>query len=308
MSKKGTLIHECKLNLQKQTRYGKSKHADKLRAKEELRKAGKNYEQLKGIYSRNTYNSYDAVCQRFIAWVIVQHGHEIKKYEDCQPFATEWLQLKEDEGLSAFSLHMYSAALACSFNGLSRSELGYVPPARERKNICRNRHAKLDGDYETPNKRNVYKMFVATGARRSELLRLRKEDFREQLDESGKKTGYLEVYKRGKGGKQAYTLVNPKYTEWVREFLQTATTHTFHGEQRLFWKEDLFRQNHQLKAIYAADMYTFYLEHGYGNGKLYHCRKELAGVSYDKGVLAKVSHDLMHARNSVVIQYLWLLR
>lgn len=46
-----------------------------------------------------------------------------------------------------------------------------------------------------------------------ELLRLRREDFRERTDCNGNKTGELEVYKRGKGGIERWCLVNPAYNE-----------------------------------------------------------------------------------------------
>ena len=147
-------------------------------------------------------------------------------------------------------------------------------------------------------------MLKATGCRRKEILRLRKQDFREQIDSSGKKTGYLEVFKRGKGGIERWCLVNPKYTGFVKDFLKDAPTYLYSGEPRLFKKIEVPSNGiHSLRAVYAKNLYDFFAEQGYATGELYYCRKELVGVSYDKGILAKVSYNLQHSRNSVVVNY-----
>lgn len=309
MSKKHNLIHQYKINLQNQTRYGQSKHKDKILAKEECKKAKTTYQQPKGIYSTSTYHSYDDICNSFLLWVLENHKEEIKTYEDCKQFATEWLTEKEQQGLSAWSLHLYGSALACSFGGLSKSELGYQFPARERKNIIRNRNDDLSRGFSSKKKEQAYTMLKATGCRRSEMLRLRKEDFRAQKDSNGAFTGNIEVFKRGKGGIERWCLVNPNYTQFVKEFLREAPTYLFAKEERLFQKRDIPPDGvHSTRAIYAQDLYHYYETHGGQTGELYHCRKELAGTAYDKGVLQKVSHDLQHSRNNIVVQYLWITR
>lgn len=309
MSKKSVFIHQYKEALQKQVRFGESKHKDKIKAKEQCRRENRPYEAPKGIYSTKTLNNYDMVCEQFTKWVLENHRHEVKKYADCQKFASEWLQSKEDKGLSAWSLHLYGAALACSFGGISKNDLGYSFPARERKNIVRNRNDNLTGEYSTQRQRDAYTMLKATGCRRAEVLRLRREDFREQLDSNGNKTGCLEVYKRGKGGIERWCLVNPRYTEFVQNFLKQAPTYLHAGEERLFEKNDIPKNGiHSTRSIYACDLYHHFEEHGYASGEIYYCRKELYGATYDKGILKEVSYNLQHARNSIVINYLWLMR
>ena len=148
-------------------------------------------------------------------------------------------------------------------------------------------------------------LLKATGCRRKEMLRLRKEDFREQVKD-GQKTGNLEVYKRGKGGLERWCLVNPNYTQEVKDFLEHATTHKAAGEDRLIRKSDMPETEvHSYRADYARDLYDYFESQGYASGKMYHCRKEMAGVVYDKGLLEEVSYHLQHHRNNVVISYLW---
>lgn len=308
MSKRGKLVYECKISLQSQTHFGESKHKAKITAREAARQKGKAYTTIHGIYSSTTLKNYDKICKRFITWVMENHRNEVKSYKDCLPFAKEWLAEKESNGLSAWSLNLYGSALASSFGGINRHDLGYTFPARERKNIIRNRNDDLSGCYSTKRKRDAYTMLKATGCRRQEMLRLRKEDFRQEIKD-GKETGNMEVFKRGKGGIERWCLVNPVYTEFVQRFLKDAITYSHANEERLFQRNDLPRKGiHSTRSIYACDLYKYFSENGYASGEIYHCRKELSGYSYDKGVLHEVSYHLQHSRDNIVITYLWLMR
>lgn len=270
MSKKSKLTHDYKCALKTQTRFGESKHKAKVNAREDCRKENKPYEPIHGIYSTTTLQNYDKICKRFVQWIMENHRNEVKNYTDCKNFAAEWIEEKELQGLSAWSLNLYGSALASSFGGISKHDLGYSFPRRERKNIVINRNDKLTGEYATARQRNAYAMLKATGCRRREILRLRKEDFRQQLDKDGKETGYLEV--------------------------------------RLFQKNDIPKDGiHSTRSVYACDLYKHFMELGYESGKIYHCRKELAGYSYDKGILDEVSYNMQHSRDDVVITYLWLI-
>lgn len=305
MSKKSVFVHQYKQALKRQLRLGQSKHDAKVKKREEFRRENKPYEPIRGIYATGTLKTYDQICNRFVKYVLLHHRDEVKSYADCQPFAKEWLESQDK--LSAFTLHTYAAALASSFD-VRTHELNFTLPIRERKNIKRNRNDNLSGDYKTKRQRDAYTMLRATGCRRAELLRLRKEDFRRELDDTKNPTGNLEVFKRGKGGIKRWCLVNPKYTEFVTEFLKTAKTYLHAEEERLYEKSDLPTNGiHSTRGMYACDLYLYFEKNNYANGKLYHCRKELAGVSYDKGILEKVSFNLQHTRNNIVINYLWLM-
>jgi len=308
MSKKGILTHGYKCALKTQTRFGESKHKTKINAREECRKENKPYTTIHGIYATSTLQNYDRVCKRFVQWIMENHRDEVRNYADCQKFAAEWLTQKESDGLSAWSLGLYGSALAASFGGISKNDLDYLFPSRERKSVVRNRNDDLSGEYATERQRTAYTFLKATGCRRREILKLRKEDFRPQI-KAGKETGYLEVYKRGKGGIERWCLINPLYTEFVKEFLKTAETFSFAGEERIFQKNDIPKNGiHSTRAVYACDLYKYFEQHGYASGKIYHCRKELSGFKYDKGILDEVSYNLQHSRDSVVISYLWLMR
>lgn len=153
-------------------------------------------------------------------------------------------------------------------------------------------------------------LIKATGCRREEILRLRKEDFRKQTDRNGNETGELEVLKRGKNGIKRWCIVNPSYREFVEEYISNHTTIPISGENRLFQKADIPSSMpvHDLRSDYACDLYRYFESKGYASGQIYHCRKELKGYHYDKGILSKVSFNLQHSRDNVVIVYLWKMR
>lgn len=133
MSKKGVLTHGYKSALKSQTKFGESKQKAKVEAREKCRQENIPYAPIHGIYTTTTLKNYDAVCGRFVAWVMDNHRNEVKRYPDCREFASEWLEQKEADGLSAWSLSLYGCALAASFGGINRNDLGYTFPSRERK-------------------------------------------------------------------------------------------------------------------------------------------------------------------------------
>lgn len=300
MSKKSRIIHQALNNLQKQTRYGQSKHLAKEKAREEAKKKDERIREVKGIYSTNTYKSYSKVCKQFIQNTLKAHP-DVKTFDDCRPYVEEFLESKKEKDVSAWTLHQYGSALASAYN-CSKKDFNFEYPERSRANImrCRNEHSS---DYRYPEERwdEVKMLLRATGCRRTEALRLRKEDFREGND------GNLEVFKRGKNNIERWCLVNPMYTEEVKEFLSKKSTHRINNEDRLLLKSELPRGSiHDLRADYAKDLYQYYENRGdVATGKKYYCRKELIGKEYDKGILQKVSYNLQHSRNNVVISYLW---
>ena len=72
--------------------------------------------------------------------------------------------------------------------------------------------------------------------------------------------------------------------------------------------EELVFYLNNVTAYYAADLYRYFEKRGdVETGEIYYCKKDLAGVSYDKGILEEISYNLQHSRNNVVVTYLWKL-
>lgn len=297
MGKKSNLIHQAHIQLNKQKKFGESKY----KAKKEAKSKGESAKTIRGIYSSTTYNSYMKVCKQFISYIIANH-REVKKFADCKKYVPEFLHDKEVKGASAWTLSQYGSALASAYN-CRKNDFDFDYPARSRADIKRCRGI-TSSDYRHPEERwDTAKMILkATGCRRTEALRLRKEDFREAED------GNLEVFKRGKGGIERWCLVNPNYTNEIKEYLKTAETHLVNGEDRLFLKAELPKGSiHDMRADYAKDLYEYFENRGdVATGKIYHCKKDMKGRSFDKGILAAVSYNLQHSRDNVVVSnYLW---
>lgn len=309
MSKKSNLNHQFINEVKKETRFGESKHEAKQKNRQEAKRNHEKYEQVKGIFSRKTYNDYCSSLKVFTNYIVKNHS-EVKNIEQCKRYIPEYVDyLRDEKGLSEWTVHTYIYALRAAYHCEVR-DLDVTLKTRSRADVIRCRDAADSAYRQEERYRDTINMVKATGCRRMEILRLRKEDFREKCDRSGNKTGEWEVHKRGKGGIDRWCLVNPSYVDFVKGYLNRATTISQNGEERLFRKADIPAKLavHDLRSDYACDLYRYYERCGYGNGDIYHCRKDLKGYHYDKGILDKVSFDLQHARDNVVIDYLWKMR
>lgn len=310
MSKKSRLYYAFDQELKKETKFGQSKHKAKQEARQQAKENNEKYQQVKGIYSKSTYRDYSDSMRTFTNYVLKNHT-EVKNISDCRKYVKEYLDDCRDRDLSEWTIHKYAYAIRSAYH-CNIENLNITLGERKRANVIRCRDAEFSEHRNNDRYENAINMTIATGCRHAELLRLRKEDFREELDKNKEPTGNMEVYKRGKNGIERWCLVNPAYTEWVRNYLDTATTHKISGtnEERLFLRKEAPQKLalHDLRADYACSLYQYFEEIGKGNGNIYHCRKDLKGYEYDKGVLDLVSYNLQHSRDNVVIDYLWKMR
>lgn len=305
MSRKSNLIHQFLKELQKETKFSESKSQAKADNRMKAAKNHEKYEQVKGIYSYKTYKDYAKAVKTFAAYVTQKHT-EVKTMEQAKKYVPEYMESLKERGLSAWTQHMYLYALRSCYRCDVR-DFDVTLPERKRADVIRCRDAESNVLRNDERYQDIIKMAIATGARRNELLRLRKEDFREQTDENGNKTGHMEVYKRGKNGYEKWCLVNPKYTTWLKTYLTFKEEVNAGKEKRIYEKRDIPQglPVHDLRADYAKDLYEYYERNGYADGRIYRCRGELNGITYDKGILEKVSENLQHHRNNVVVSYLF---
>lgn len=308
MSRKSNINHQFISELKKECKFKESKHYAKQQAREEAQKNHEEYKQVRGIYSTRTYNDYCDSIRIFTNYIVKNHS-EVKNMEGCKMYIPEYIEHLREKGLSEWTVHKYAYALRSAYHS-EISDLGITLGERRRADVIRCREAAESVERNNEKNLPMITLIKATGCRRAEVLRLRKEDFRERTNREGKPTGELEVYKRGKNGIERWCLVNPNHADFVREYIKTHSTMSVAGEERLFRKADVpdHMPVHDLRSDYACDLYRYYEKCGFANGNLYHCRRELKGYTYDKGILSKVSHDLQHGRDNVVIDYLFKMR
>lgn len=296
MSKKGRLLHQVRVELDKEVKFGESKQVAKDKAKDKAEKENQPYEQVKGIYGKSTYTTYLKQCTTFVRWCMENHKNDIRNLSDCKQFVGDYLREKEYEDCSAWTIHTYFSAIARMYH-TTMKEFDYDCPSRKRANIkrCRGLHSS---DYMSPQDRykDIKFVIAATGCRRMELLRLRPEDIKQKED------GSYVVHKRGKNKVERDCPIVASKAEKCLEILRNHPTYQIDGEERYFLVKELPESSvHDLRATYAADLYREYEEKGLGSGELYHCRREMLGKSFDKGILSMVSNALLHHRNSVVV-------
>lgn len=143
MGKKSNLTHQAIKELNKECHFGQSKYE----AKQQAKASGKNPALVSGIYSQATYNSYLKVGKQFIADTISNH-REVKALGDCRKYVKEFLEKKEEAGVSAWTLHQYGSALAKIYH-CSKNDFDYDYPARNRADIKRCR-CTSSSDYRSP--------------------------------------------------------------------------------------------------------------------------------------------------------------
>ena len=299
MSKKSNIQYQIKKELSKETKYGESKKEAKRLAKEKSIRTGEPYKPPRGIYSTKTYSDYTESATTFANYCMKNHS-EIRNIYDCEKYIPEYISDCRDRNLSEWTINKYIYSLSSVYHK-EAEELGAVKGVRSRANVKRCRNAEDHKLRQQERYQNVVTLVKATGCRHKELLRLRKEDFRENAD------GTMSVFKRGKNNLHRWCLVDPGLTDFVRKYVTNKDTVEIAGEQRLFKKSEVPSKLplHDCRCDYAKALYEYYSEKGYANGKMYHCRKDMIGCTFDKGVLEKVSFDLQHSRNNVVISYLW---
>ena len=221
MSRKSKLQHQFIIELKRETKFGESKHRAKEQAREEAIRNHSNFKQVRGIYSHRCYDDYKKSVGTYVNWVCKNHS-EVKNIEQARRYIPEYVDELRDKGLSEWTIHSYAYALRCAFH-CEISELGITLGTRSRADVIRNRDAADSALRNDERYEKVITLAKATGARRMELLRLRREDFRERTDCNGNKTGELEVYKRGKGGIERWCLVREKKNneQLLEEFLKS---------------------------------------------------------------------------------------
>lgn len=293
-------IHD---RLQAMEGFGRSKHRDKL-------------DGIQGsyIYSFSTMKAYLKHCRYFAAFVralpeaAARLGHKPRTLDECRQFVPAFLQYQTERGLSPYTLKLEASALHKLYGETFALEL----PRNSRAAIKRSRgEAVRDRNFSLQNNVELVNFCRCCGPRRSELEKLSANSLRV------KDGRYYISYEKGtKGGKPRLSPITgtPEEVRRAVAFCRTLT-----GKNHVHSSLDV----HSLRAEYASRVYR---EHArpleglrgkwmdytaatgkygkYGNRiwkpALYVCRKDRAGVVYDREALLAASRALGHNREDVV--------
>ena len=285
----GTIIYEIK------TRYERMKARGIGRSKHKAKRRNHGKPPRNAIFSYATFLTYlHSACQ-FGRWV--QRVHHCHRLVDARRYVPEYLRMRIDQKLSAWTIHKDASALAKLYQ-CSYLDFGVKLPRRERKNRVKNRTNPLanDPEYEAL-VHYICEFCAATGLRRHELLALRGDDI--ILDKS---ENPVILVRQGKGGKRRY--VHPLNSFPFQLFLNALNNGT--RQRKLFNDIPSRIPTHFFRGEYARALYYRYARplDQIPPEDQYRCRKDMKGIVLDKKAMHKVSKELGHNRISVVTLYL----
>ena len=255
--------------------YGESRHLAKLDGSDKEK-----------IFSYGTMKKYKQIAKDFSKFCD-SNNPGLRRRKDVIKYIDPFLQSLKDRDCSAWTQQTARSALTKIFDkDYSTIKLDM----KERRMIIRSR-------LDTPNARHFSEAKNAdlvnfcqnTGLRRSELESLRPKQLFKKGDQY-----ILQV--KGKGGKIRDVMILNNDARVIEKILNTPK-----GE--LVWGRVHSAANiHGYRGDYAKRLYEKYARPitSLKASEIYSCRKELAGVKYDKKAMRIVSNNLGHNRIDVI--------
>ena len=270
---KKSLIRQVQERLDSMLAIGQSKYEDK---KLDLTK--------RKIYSWSTYKSYLQQCCQFVRYC--KDKHHCKNLADCRQYVKEWMESRKD--LSAYTQKLSASALRKLY-GESLEELEITTKRTVRSEITRSRGtAKRDAHFSEQKNADFVEFCCSTGLRRSEITKLRGDQL---IERDGQY--YIETF--GKGGRFRIITICGDVELVVRK-MQAA------GKGKVWAKVPGNADIHSYRADYATRIYSSHARpiEEILQKERYICRKDKAGIVYDKNAMLEASKALGHNRISVV--------
>lgn len=290
------------------------------------------------IFSFNTYQTYWKHIKYFLKYIKELHP-ESTTLKSAKKYVNEWLQIRVDQGLSAWTIQTEAKALGKLY-GIQPDDPDYFqPPKRNRAEIKRSRGDRVrDLHFSKTNNDELIKFCQGTGLRRSELEALRGSDLMtraqieqeiariEALPEGAEKNQeekhlgvlrdtrmfdceYFIHVRNGKGGRERISPIVGKNVGQILERMQNTA-----GEEKVWQHVNANADIHAYRGDYATAIYKAHARSiedipfdrvNRGTGKrfqseVYVCRKDEAGKRLDKAAMRICSKALGHNRIEVV--------
>lgn len=290
------------------------------------------------IFSFSTYKSYWKHTKYFIKFIKENHP-ECTTLKSAKKYVNEWLQVRADQELSAWTVHLEAKAMGKLY-GISPDDEDYFqPPKRERHAITRSRIDRVrDKHFSVFNNDELIKFCKGTGLRRSELRALKGKDLitrdeieaeisqleqlqKEAFDSNCERrldmlrdtrmfqSEYFTYVRNGKGGRVRMSPIIGSNAEQIVERMKNTAP-----EEKVWQHVSENADIHGYRAEYATEMYKAHaraiedipydrVNKGTGKkfqGDVYVCRKDEAGRKLDKAAMLICSKALGHNRIEVV--------
>lgn len=254
MSKRPSLNHQINIIMQSMLRIGESRDEAKKEWKALHPECLTNF--AEGIFSWNTYNSYKQTMVEFVEWLKLNYSN-VKYVKDITKImAIEYLQLRRDNNISAWTIDKDKAAINKVFKfAITKKEAGL--PMRRYKNIKRSRlNKEAQRRYNPDNYKDAILFAKASGSRRESVLKVTFNDFVFKGD-------YVDsVYLKEKGGKKRYA---PILNIYKAELTELVLKHKNEPDKPLFDSYTHQIDNHALRFEYANLLYKQFDEEEINN-------------------------------------------
>ena len=290
------------------------------------------------IFSFNTYQTYWKHTKYFLKYIKETHP-ECTTLKSAKKYVNEWLQMRTDQGLSAWTIQTEAKALSKLY-GIQPDDDGYFkPPKRNREDIKRSRGDRVrDRHFSEENNDELVKFCKGTGLRRSELMELRGKDLvtRAQIEDeiarlnalpAGERSAaadkrlemlqdtrlfdeeYFTHVRNGKGGRERLSPIIGRFAGQIIGRIRETP-----AEEKVWQYVNTNADIHGYRAEYATAIYKTHarpiqdipydrVHRGTGRryqSEVYTCRKDEAGKKLDKAAMLVCSKALGHNRISVV--------
>lgn len=305
------------------------------------KKADKEYDKEHGtdtvsgkIYSEGTYKTYWKHIKYFIKWMHIEHP-DVTTIKKAKKYVPEWLQVRVDKGLSAWTIQTEEAALNKLYGIRVDDPDRFQPPQRKKEDIVRSRGpVARDAHFSEKKNAELVNFCKGCGFRRGVLERLRGSDLytREKIEAAlvtARKEGNFEMIKictdalktfpdkkyfilhlNDKNGKSRISpIVGPHVDQIVERMKETKP-------KELVWQYVSSNCDvHGYRADYARYLYKEYArpieELNFSNkikcadgkyrSELYICRGDEKGKRLDRLAIRTISVALGHNREDTAI-------
>lgn len=286
------------------------------------------------IYSYSTYKTYWKHTKYFIRWVQ-------EKYPDCKTlkkakkYVPEWLQIRVDANLSAWTVQTEAAALNKLYGIKVNDPNRFQPPQRRKEDIKRSRGTKVrDAHFSEIKNEELVNFCKGCGFRRNVLKKLKGDDLydksrvesalekaRAEGDQSMIKActealktfpdkDYFILHRSDKGGKTRISpIVGPNKDKIIERMKNTKP-------DELVWRYVSGNCDvHGYRADYATYLYKEYARpieslsyknkircaDGKYRSEIYMCRGDEKGKKLDRRAIGVISIALGHNREDTAI-------
>ncbi len=291
------------------------------------------------IFSAKTYKVYWEHTKKFVKYVNERYP-ECKSLKKARKYVPEYLRKQESRGLSAWTIQTEAKSLGKLFGITPEDPDYYKPPTRLRENITRSRLKRSrDKHFSLSNNDELIRFCKGVGARREGLTNMRGRDLRtrEQIEKDVDRLTAISrirnltseekkdlrinkdslmfsgceyfLYLREKGGRERISpIIGPDTDAIVSRIKNTPS------DEKVWQHIHSAADIHGYRSDYANRIYKLYArpieEIPYDRthaatgqryqSEVYHCRKDLKGISLDRKAMLLCSRGLGHNRIDVV--------